>query len=137
MIFFFSFNRIGISGTGSLTIGALFLNRFHKGPKEIYLPTPTWGNHIPLFKDAGLTVKQYRYYDPKTCGFDFSGALHDIAKIPEGSIILLHACAHNPTGVDPKVCIKRDRSVSHFKLIYFNLLFFLNLIFNSLNNGKK
>jgi len=93
----------GISGTGSLMIGAHFLNRFHQGPKEIYLPTPTWGNHIPLFKDAGITVKQYRYYDPKTCGFDFSGALHDIAKIPEGSIILLHACAHNPTGVDPKL----------------------------------
>jgi aspartate aminotransferase len=47
-------------------------------------------------------VKQYRYYDPKTCGYDFDGALQDIAKIPEGAVILLHACAHNPTGVDPK-----------------------------------
>ncbi|KAK4336934.1 hypothetical protein RND71_044088 [Anisodus tanguticus] len=92
----------GLSGTGSLTIGAYFLNRFWNKSKDIYLPTPTWGNHIPLFKDAGLTIKQYRYYDPKTCGFDFSGALHDIAKIPEGSMIVLHACAHNPTGVDPK-----------------------------------
>lgn len=42
-------------------------------------------------------MKKYRYYDPKTCGFDFAGALTDIAKIPEGSIILLHACAHNPS----------------------------------------
>uniref|UniRef100_A0A023FMK0 Aspartate aminotransferase n=1 Tax=Amblyomma cajennense TaxID=34607 RepID=A0A023FMK0_AMBCJ len=92
----------GISGTGSLTIGAFFLGQFFKGNREIYMPTPTWGNHIPLFKRAGLTVKQYRYYDPKTCGFDFSGALQDIAKIPEESVILLHACAHNPTGVDPK-----------------------------------
>nr|UDB72874.1 mitochondrial aspartate aminotransferase [Hemiscorpius lepturus] len=91
-----------ISGTGSLTIGAYFLNDFFKGNKEIYMPTPTWGNHIPLFKRAGFTVKQYRYYDPKTCGFDFNGALQDIAKIPEKSVILLHACAHNPTGVDPK-----------------------------------
>jgi len=66
------------------------------------MPSPTWGNHIPLFKDSGLTVKTYRYYDPKTCGFDFQGALDDIRKIPENSIILLHACAHNPTGVDPK-----------------------------------
>ncbi|KAH9395091.1 Aspartate aminotransferase, mitochondrial [Tyrophagus putrescentiae] len=93
----------GISGTGSLAIGAFFLRDFHQGPKDIYQPTPTWGNHVPLFKRAGFNVKQYRYYDPKTCGFDFSGALQDIAKIPEKSVILLHACAHNPTGVDPKL----------------------------------
>lgn len=92
----------GISGTGALYIGGAFLGDFFKGNKEIYMPTPTWGNHIPLFRRCGLTVKQYRYYDPKTCGFDFNGALQDIAKIPENSIILLHACAHNPTGVDPK-----------------------------------
>lgn len=92
----------GISGTGSLRIGAAFLEKFFPGNKEVYLPTPSWGNHTPIFKHAGLNVKQYRYYDPKTCGFDFQGAMQDIAKIPEKSIILLHACAHNPTGVDPK-----------------------------------
>lgn len=92
-----------ISGTGSLTIGAYFLNDFYKGNKEVYMPNPTWGNHIPLFKRAGFAVKQYRYYDPKTCGYDFNGALQDIAKMPEKSVILLHACAHNPTGVDPKL----------------------------------
>jgi aspartate aminotransferase len=91
-----------ISGTGALRIGAAFLEKFTKGPKDVYLPTPSWGNHTPIFKHSGMNVKQYRYYDPKTCGFDFQGALQDIAKIPEGSIILLHACAHNPTGVDPK-----------------------------------
>lgn len=93
----------GISGTGSLCIGAYFLNKFFPGSKDIYLPTPTWGNHIPLFKMAGLNVKSYRYYDPKTCGLDFQGVIEDISKIPEKSIILLHACAHNPTGVDPKI----------------------------------
>jgi len=92
----------GISGTGSLRIGTAFLSAFFPGSKDLYMPTPTWGNHVPLAKHAGLNVKQYRYYDPKTCGFDFHGALQDIAKIPERSIILLHACAHNPTGVDPK-----------------------------------
>ena len=69
----------GISGTGSLRIGTSFLSAFFPGGKDIYLPTPTWGNHVPLAKHAGLTVKQYRYYDPKTCGFDFHGALNDIA----------------------------------------------------------
>ena len=73
-----------------------------QGTKEIYIPTPTWGNHIPLFKRAGFAVKHYRYYDPKTCGFDFDGVLQDLAKIPQKSVVLLHACAHNPTGVDPK-----------------------------------
>ena len=85
-----------------MRIGGAFLARWFPGNKQIYLPAPTWGNHIPLFRDAGLEVKTYKYYDPKTCGFDFAGALDDIKKIPERSIILLHACAHNPTGVDPK-----------------------------------
>lgn len=92
----------GISGTGALRIGGVFLSSFFPYNKEIYLPTPSWGNHTPIFRHSGLTVKQYKYYDPKTCGFDFKGALDDISKMPERSIILLHACAHNPTGVDPK-----------------------------------
>ncbi|XP_063221935.1 aspartate aminotransferase, mitochondrial [Bacillus rossius redtenbacheri] len=91
----------GISGTGALRLGGAFLAAFFPGNKEVYLPTPSWGNHTPIFKHSGLGVKQYRYYDPNTCGFDFQGALQDIAKMPERSIILLHACAHNPTGVDP------------------------------------
>lgn len=92
----------GISGTGSLRIGAAFLAKFFQGSKIVYLPNPSWGNHTPIMKHAGLDVKSYRYYDPKTCGFDFKGAKEDIEKIPENSIILFHACAHNPTGVDPR-----------------------------------
>ncbi|EYC34368.1 hypothetical protein Y032_0001g381 [Ancylostoma ceylanicum] len=89
-----------ISGTGALRIGAEFLAKYHPN-KVVYQPSPTWGNHVPVFKFAGVDVKNYRYYDKNTCGFDESGALADIAAIPKGSIILLHACAHNPTGVDP------------------------------------
>ncbi|XP_032891866.1 aspartate aminotransferase, mitochondrial [Amblyraja radiata] len=91
-----------ISGTGSLSVGANFLQRFYKNSREVYLPKPSWGNHTPIFRDAGIEVKSYRYYDPKTCGFDFAGAMEDISKLPEQAIILFHACAHNPTGVDPK-----------------------------------
>ena len=76
------------------------MNRFYPS-KTIYLPAPTWGNHIPIFKDSGLEVKQYRYYDKKTVGLDFAGMKEDIQGLAEGSIVLLHACAHNPTGVDP------------------------------------
>ncbi|OXB34112.1 aspartate aminotransferase, mitochondrial [Cryptococcus neoformans] len=90
-----------ISGTGALRIGTAFLARWFPGAKSIYLPTPTWGNHIPISKDSGLEVKQYKYFDKKTVGLDFEGMKADIKAAPEGSIVLLHACAHNPTGVDP------------------------------------
>ena len=66
-----------ISGTGALRIGAAFLNAFAQS-KDVYLPVPSWGNHTPIFKHAGMNVKSYRYYEPKTCGFDFTGALDDI-----------------------------------------------------------
>ncbi|XP_065828272.1 aspartate aminotransferase, mitochondrial-like [Oscarella lobularis] len=91
-----------LSGTGALRIGGVFLQRFFPHNKVIYLPTPSWGNHTPIFKDSGLEVKAYRYYNKATCGFDSNGALEDLKSIPEQSIVLLHACAHNPTGVDPK-----------------------------------
>lgn len=78
-----------ISGTGALRIGGAFLNSWWAGNKEIYLPTPTWGNHIPIFKHSGLKVNSYRYYEPKTCGFDFQGALDDIcvSKIFNNSVL--------------------------------------------------
>jgi aspartate aminotransferase len=91
-----------ISGTGALRVGAAVFSKWFAPSKTFYVPTPTWGNHMPIFKHSGLDVKSYRYYKPETCGFDFEGAMEDIKNIPEGSVILLHACAHNPTGVDPK-----------------------------------
>jgi len=91
----------GISGTGSLRVGTSFLSKWFPGNKVVYLPKPSWGNHTPIVKHSGIDVGAYRYYDAATCGLDFAGAMEDISKIPEGSIIMLHACAHNPTGVDP------------------------------------
>ena len=90
-----------ISGTGALRIGGAFLERFYPGDKTIYIPTPSWANHAAVFKDCGLKVEKYRYYNPETIGLDFDGMVEDIKKMPKGSIVLLHACAHNPTGVDP------------------------------------
>jgi len=91
----------GISGTGSLRVGTSFLNKWFPGNKVVYLPKPSWGNHTPIIKHSGMEVGGYSYYDPSTCGLNFAGAMADINKIPEGSVIMLHACAHNPTGVDP------------------------------------
>jgi aspartate aminotransferase len=91
-----------ISGTGALRIGGAFLGRFYElGAKRIYLPTPSWGNHTPVFRDSGLEVAQYRYFDKRTNGLDLTGMLEDLEAMPKNSIVLLHACAHNPTGVDP------------------------------------
>jgi aspartate aminotransferase, mitochondrial len=90
-----------ISGTGALRIGGAFLERFYPGAKTIYIPNPSWANHAAVFKDSGLKVEKYRYYNKDTIGLDFEGLIEDLKTIPKGSIVLLHACAHNPTGVDP------------------------------------
>ncbi|TID24416.1 Potassium transporter 20 [Venturia nashicola] len=90
-----------ISGTGALRIGGAFLERFYPGAKTIYIPNPSWANHAAVFKDCGLKVEKYSYYNKDTIGLDFDGMIADIKAMPKGSIILLHACAHNPTGVDP------------------------------------
>lgn len=90
----------GLSGTGSLRVGTEFLAR-HYHERTIYIPQPTWGNHPKVFTLGGLSVKSYRYYDPATRGLDFQGLLKDLNAASSGAIVLLHACAHNPTGVDP------------------------------------
>ncbi|MCJ1253410.1 aspartate transaminase aat1 [Lignoscripta atroalba] len=90
-----------ISGTGALRIGGAFLERFYPNGKKIFIPTPSWANHNAVFKDSGLEVEKYRYYNKDTIGLDFDGMVADLKSAPEGSMILLHACAHNPTGIDP------------------------------------
>jgi aspartate aminotransferase len=90
-----------ISGTGALRIGGAFLERHYPGAKTIYIPNPSWANHNAVFKDCGLKVEKYRYYNKDTIALDFDGMVGDIKSMPKGSIVLLHACAHNPTGVDP------------------------------------
>lgn len=67
-----------ISGTGALRVAGDFLNRHYNRSKKIYVPTPTWANHIPLFADAGLDVQYYRYYDKKINGIDFTGLTDDL-----------------------------------------------------------
>lgn len=103
-----SSNRVcsaqSISGTGALRVAGEFIKRFYPFPSkapQIYVPNPTWGNHNAIFRDCGLTVKSYRYYNAGTCGLDIDGMIQDIKAMPYGSVVLLHACAHNPTGVDP------------------------------------
>ncbi|KAI9842807.1 MAG: Aspartate aminotransferase, cytoplasmic [Sclerophora amabilis] len=92
-----------ISGTGAVHLGGLFLSKFYSRPAQqaIYFSSPTWANHNQIFTNVRLPIKTYAYFSPETKGLDFNGMLSDIESAPNGSIILLHACAHNPTGVDP------------------------------------
>jgi len=91
----------GLSGTGSLRLGAAFIAKFLTPGTTVYCSDPTWGNHFNIFGDAGLETKRYRYFDPATIGLDFEGLMADLGAAPSGSVIVLHGCAHNPTGVDP------------------------------------
>ena len=95
-----------LSGTGACRIGGHFLSKFVPPPEglekvPIYIPNPTWGNHIAIFKECGMDVRRYRYYDSSTNRLDYNGLIQDLKDAPDGSVILLHACAHNPTGCDP------------------------------------
>ena len=91
-----------ISGTGAVSVAASTL-RLVGGFTEIYLPEPSWSNHAQIFGAAGLEVRSYPYLDKRTgTTLDFE-AMHEAlaTMVPVGSAVLLHACAHNPTGVDP------------------------------------
>ena len=89
-----------LGGTGALKVAADFLRRVVPN-SVVYISDPSWENHRALFEMAGFPVETYRYYDAATRGLDFAGMLASIEAMAEGSIIVLHACCHNPTGADP------------------------------------
>jgi aromatic-amino-acid transaminase len=88
-----------IGGTGALKLGADFLKRFAPNA-QVWISDPSWENHRALFESAGFVVNNYPYYDDATHGVNFAGMLDTLKSVPAGSIILLHACCHNPTGAD-------------------------------------
>jgi len=87
-------------GTGSLRLGADFLRRT-VGIEDIAVSDPTWANHRNIFNQAGLRASEYPYYDSKSGKLAFEEMKGSISRLPDGSVVLLHACCHNPTGVDP------------------------------------
>ena len=88
-----------IGGTGGLKVGADFLKRLNPDAK-VLISDPSWENHRALFTNAGFTVESYPYYDAATRGIDFDGMLAALNAAPAGTIVVLHACCHNPTGYD-------------------------------------
>ena len=86
-------------GTGALRVGADLLKKFMPDAK-VWLSSPTWANHKGVFSTAGFPLGEYSYYDPATKAVDFAGMVKSLKAIPAGDIVLLHACCHNPSGVD-------------------------------------
>lgn len=87
-------------GSGSLRVAAGLLLRAKKKP-AVWVSEPTWNNHVPLLGGAGLELKPYPYYDTDRHVIDIDAMLDGLARIPAGEIVLLHACCHNPSGLDP------------------------------------
>jgi len=88
-----------VGGTGALKIGADFLKQLLPNA-VVAISDPSWENHRALFETAGFPVQNYRYYDAATHDVNRTGLLEDLNALPSGSIVVLHACCHNPTGVD-------------------------------------
>lgn len=89
-----------VSGTGSLRLGAEFLKKFAPVAK-VYIPNVTWVNHWQIFEEVGIEAIPYSYLDSTGLQLDFEGFIRDLFNCPEGSVVLLHMIAHNPSGIDP------------------------------------
>ncbi len=89
-----------IGGSGALRVGADLLRQALPRAR-IAISSPSWGNHHVVFGQAGFELLAYRYYDDASHGLDFDGMLEDLGQLEPGTVVLLHACCHNPTGVDP------------------------------------
>jgi aromatic-amino-acid transaminase len=88
-----------VGSSGGLKVGADFIKRWLPG-SGVWVSDPTWDNHRAMFEGAGVSVGTYPYYDPATGGLAFDAMLAALAALPKKSVVLLHACCHNPTGVD-------------------------------------
>jgi aspartate/tyrosine/aromatic aminotransferase len=119
---FFAAQSVG--GASALRIGGEFLAKLVS--KTIFSSQPSWSNHKQIFERAGLNVGSYPYCNPKTCLFDYQGMCDAIKNMPPGSVILLHGCCHNPTGIDPTFeqwkelsdLIKKQQLIPFFDIAY-------------------
>jgi aromatic-amino-acid transaminase len=120
-----------IGGSGALRVGADLLKKVLPSAK-IAISSPSWENHRVVFAAAGFDIVEYAYYDAATHGLNFAGMLADLGKLEPGTVVLLHACCHNPTGVDLSVdqwkqvvALVKDR----------NLLPFIDMAYQGFDKG--
>ncbi|MDB5868162.1 MAG: aminotransferase [Polaromonas sp.] len=120
-----------IGGTGGLKVGADFLKRLSPDAK-VLISDPSWENHRALFTNAGFTVESYPYYDAATRGINFAGMLAALNAAPAGTIVVLHACCHNPTGYDITAA-QWDEVIAAVKAR--NLVAFLDMAYQGFGYG--
>jgi aromatic-amino-acid transaminase len=122
-----------LGGSGALKVGADFLKHYFPG-SQIYMSDPTWDNHRVLFEGAGFEVNHYPYYDWATGDLRFSDMCQTLSTIPERSVVLLHACCHNPTGVDLK-----DEDWTQLASVFRkgNLIAFVDMAYQGFGDGLK
>lgn len=123
-----------VGGSGALKVGCDLLNSIASG-KTFWVSTPTWANHVPVALDAGLTIAEYPYFRPSNRGLDFDGMMAHLAgHAVAGDAILLHACCHNPTGVD--MSLEQWETVSDF-IVDRGLLPFVDCAYQGLGDGME
>jgi aromatic-amino-acid transaminase len=120
-----------IGGTGGLKVGADFLKKIQPDA-TVLISDPSWENHRALFTNAGFTVESYPYYDAEKRGVNFEGMLGALRTAPAGTIVVLHACCHNPTGYDITAA-QWDQVVQAVK--GGNLVAFLDMAYQGFGNG--
>ena len=121
----------GLGGTGGLKVGADFLR--HLNPKaKVLISDPSWENHRGLFTNAGFTVETYAYYDASKKDINFDGMLASLNAAPAGTVVVLHACCHNPTGYDITPA-QWDQVVEVVKIK--NLTAFLDMAYQGFGHG--
>lgn len=120
-----------LGGTGGLKVGADFLKRIAPDA-QLLISTPSWDNHLALFTRAGFEVGSYRYYDAARRAIDFEGMLADLQSAAPGTIVVLHACCHNPTGYD----LNREQWAQVLDVVEArNLVPFLDLAYQGFSAG--
>lgn len=119
-----------IGATSALRIGGDYLAL--QGSREVYLSDPTWSNHRTIFGRADLTVKSYPYFDKSSKTLDFTSMCKAIRQMPKGSAILLHACCHNPTGIEPTAAQWKELSLL---IKAQGVLPFFDLAYQGFGNG--
>ncbi|MBB1603280.1 amino acid aminotransferase [Variovorax sp. UMC13] len=120
-----------IGGTGGLKVGADFLKKLNPDAK-VLISDPSWENHRALFTNAGFVVESYPYYDAAKRGVNFEGMLAALNAAPAGTVVVLHACCHNPTGYDITPA-QWDQVVAAVKAK--NLVTFLDMAYQGFGNG--
>lgn len=120
-----------LGGTGALKLGADFLRQVNP-EATVLVSDPSWENHVALFTRAGFGVSTYRYYDAQRKGIDFDGMLGDLRAARPGTIVVLHACCHNPTGYD----LDRDQWIQVLDVIEANgLTAFLDMAYQGFSES--